>query len=68
VNCPTPWKISFGSRREALTTTRGVSRRGKADAKQLRPYHCRCGGWHLTSMSSAQLRQLRKQRRMAVAA
>lgn len=65
--CPTPWKISFGSRREASTSVRS----GLANKKmkgQLRPYHCVCGGWHLTSMSPADLRRIRKQRRGQVAA
>jgi len=65
VNCPTPSKLKFASRREALTATKHASSKGKAVHRQLRPYHCQCGFWHVTSMTPAALRELRKMRRLA---
>lgn len=46
--CPTPCKVPHASRRAAL----GFAKRAKhLKAGQLRPYQCRCGAWHLTSMN-----------------
>lgn len=62
--CPTPWKISYGSRAAAVMDARQRDRDGVAGRKkgQLRPYRCDCGRWHLTSMPRAAVRMLRKRR------
>lgn len=55
-------KMQFTSGAEArrfASTSRKPERR-----RQLWPYHCReCGGYHLTSMTKAEVRALRAQRR-----
>ncbi|MBJ7596496.1 hypothetical protein [Candidatus Nephthysia bennettiae] len=43
-------KMVYESRKEALIAARGRAARGFAD---LRPYHCDCGSWHLSSQRRA---------------
>lgn len=46
--CPRPEKIPYRSRDEV----KQLLRRSKAlGGKNLRPYHCECGAWHVTSQS-----------------
>jgi hypothetical protein len=49
--CPTPRKLCYQSRREALQATRVMKSGLKG---QLRPYRCACGNWHLSSMGRRQ--------------
>ena len=50
--CPSPTKKAFGSRRQAERAL-GLSWRKHRDGGKLptRTYRCRCGQWHLTSMT-----------------
>lgn len=41
--CPTPSKLPFSTRGEAKRKIKELSLR-----KELKPYECRCGAWHLT--------------------
>ena len=60
--CPTPWKIPIGDADEARRLSKGETRPGTG---QLKPYHCDCGSWHLSTISRARLRQVNRRRTRA---
>ena len=58
MTCPSR-KIGYVSRREAITGSKN------SPGPRQRPYHCgNCDLWHTTSMSSADLRRVRKRDRV----
>lgn len=52
--CPTPLKMSMETKAQAL---RQVERVARKYGDQQRPYLCRCGRWHLTTMSEARYKK-----------
>lgn len=62
-DCPTPWKMVWTTRANANM----VAHHGKAAQKggQVRPYHCECGQWHLTSMSRKAAKAVKRRKRLA---
>lgn len=64
--CPTPWKMFWTTRRAAIQH----SKQAKSPQKcgQVRPYHCACGHWHVTSMTKQAVKAVKRrnaQRRAA---
>ena len=70
--CPTPHKVRFTSREQALTDARRAERKGAGQIKvkgRRRAYQCECGSWHVTSMSKRDAkRRLRARARLTDAA
>jgi len=48
MNCPTPRKYAYKSRKLALTVAHKI-KRTKREGVKLFVYKCRCHHWHLTS-------------------
>lgn len=48
MNCPTPHKYAYKSRKLALTVAHKI-KRTKREGVKLFVYKCRCHHWHLTS-------------------
>jgi hypothetical protein len=53
VSCPTPTKMGYSTRREAVTAASTMRRTGKRPVK-LRAYHCSCHRWHLSSFGAVE--------------
>lgn len=49
VNCPTPRKVSYRDRYQALLALAVLARQDKPGHTETRAYRCPCGRWHLTS-------------------
>ena len=65
VACPTPGKVRFTSRAEALADSKRAERKsaGGAGSKgRRRAYQCPCGAWHITSMSKRDAKRLLRAR------